>query len=285
MERLSTELTAAVSRNVTDALNEDVGDGDRTAALIDADHVVGARIIAREHAVLAGQPWVTEVFSRLDPQLMIDWYIRDGDVADADDVICKLVGNARALLTGERTALNFLQTLSATATTTAAFVAELAGTGTQLLDTRKTLPGLRLAQKYAVRMGGGSNHRVGLFDAILIKENHVRSAGGIAAAIEAAARLDAGVLVEIEVESVGELEEALAAGAKRVLLDNFSLDELREAVELRSKIADDTELEASGDVRLETIRAIAETGVDYISSGALTKNVAAIDLSMQFRID
>ncbi|NNC56570.1 MAG: carboxylating nicotinate-nucleotide diphosphorylase [Woeseiaceae bacterium] len=271
---------------VANALAEDIGSGDLTAALIDADTIVGATIIARQSLVLAGQPWVDEVFSQLDEGIVIDWYIGDGQTAEADDVICKLVGSAQALLTGERTALNFLQTLSATATVTARYVKAIEGTGAQILDTRKTLPGLRLAQKYAVMCGGGKNHRIGLFDAILIKENHINSAGSIASALQRARALDAEVLVEIEVEIHDELLEALDAGANRILLDNFSNDELRRAVETNQGygyVA--AELEASGNITLETIRAVAETGVDYISTGALTKNVDAIDFSMLFRID
>ncbi|MDJ0940466.1 MAG: carboxylating nicotinate-nucleotide diphosphorylase, partial [Woeseiaceae bacterium] len=266
-------------------LAEDVGAGDLTAALVDAEAIVGASIIAREHLVLAGQPWVDEVFAQLDDSVIVDWYIGDGQTADDGDVVAKLVGNARSLLTGERAALNFLQTLSATATTTATYVQAIDGTRARVLDTRKTLPGLRHAQKYAVRMGGGENHRVGLFDAILIKENHIRSAGSITKALAVAREQDDDVLIEVEVESLDELREALDAGATRVLLDNFSLDALREAVEINSTygyVA--AELEASGNVTLDTIRDIAETGVDYISTGALTKNVAAIDLSMLFTI-
>ncbi|MBT8101983.1 MAG: carboxylating nicotinate-nucleotide diphosphorylase [Gammaproteobacteria bacterium] len=283
---LSDDLKQSIGPTVANALAEDIGSGDLTAALIDADTIVGATIIARQPLVLAGQPWVDEVFSQLDEGIVIDWYIGDGQTAEADDVICKLVGSAQALLTGERTALNFLQTLSATATVTARYVKAIEGTGAQILDTRKTLPGLRLAQKYAVMCGGGKNHRIGLFDAILIKENHINSAGSIASALQRARALDAEVLVEIEVENHDELLEALDAGANRILLDNFSNDELRRAVETNQGygyVA--AELEASGNITLETIRAVAETGVDYISTGALTKNVDAIDFSMLFRID
>lgn len=281
-------LASTVSQNVRDALAEDVGGGDLTAELISADAVVGAKVLARAPLVVAGQPWFDEVFRQLDPAVIVDWYIDDGREADADDVVCKLVGPARAILTGERTALNFLQTLSATATTTKAFVAAIEGTRAKLLDTRKTLPGLRVAQKYAVRRGGGYNHRQGLFDAILIKENHIRSSGGIAEVLAKAlaAAGDAEVLIEIEVESLDELRAALDAGATRILLDNFSLAELREAVAINAGygyVA--AELEASGNVTLETIRAIAETGVDYVSTGAITKNVTAADLSMLLSID
>jgi nicotinate-nucleotide pyrophosphorylase (carboxylating) len=283
---ISANLKQTIGPTVSSALLEDVGEGDLTASLIDADAIVGATIIARESLILAGQPWVDEVFSQLDETIIVDWYIGDGQSAERDDVICKLVGPARALLTGERTALNFMQTLSATATTTALYVKAVEGTQTKILDTRKTLPGLRLAQKYAVRCGGGENHRSGLFDAILIKENHIRSAGGISAALERARALDVETIIEVEVESQAELLEALKAGATRILLDNFTPEELLQAVETnRSFGYVAAELEASGNVTLETIRGIAETGVDYISVGALTKNVKAIDLSMLFKID
>jgi len=271
---------------VAAALAEDVGSGDLTAALIDEDEVVGASIIARASLVLAGHPWAAEVFRQLDERIQVDWYIEDGQRAEADDVICKLVGPARALLTGERTALNFLQTLSATATVTAEYVAAVAGTTARVLDTRKTLPGLRLAQKYAVRCGGGDNHRAGLYDAMLIKENHIRSAGSITEALRRAQSAADDILVEVEVESLDELREALDAGAGRILLDNFSLADLQEAVSINAEygyVA--AELEASGNVDLDTIRGIAETGVNYISTGAITKNVRAADLSMLFRID
>ena len=283
---LNEETKASIGPGVAAALAEDVGAGDLTASLIDADAVVGAQIIARESLVLCGEEWVNEVFRQVDERVIIDWYIGDGGHAEDGDIICKLVGPARAMLTGERTALNFLQTLSSTATTTAAYVNAIAGTGARVLDTRKTLPGLRLAQKYAVTCGGGMNHRVGLFDAILIKENHIRSAGSIRAALKSAQQDHAGVLIEVEVESHDELLEALDAGATRVLLDNFSLDDLGKAVATNQGygyVA--AELEASGNVTLDTIRPLAETGVDYISIGALTKNVRAADLSMLFRID
>ena len=277
---------ASIGPVVAAALAEDVGAGDVTASLIDADAVVGGQIIARESFIVCGEDWVNEVFRQLDTNIIVDWYVGDGGRVEADDIICKLVGPARALLTGERTALNFLQTLSATATTTASYVEAIAGTGARVLDTRKTIPGLRLAQKYAVSCGGGENHRVGLFDAVLIKENHIKSAGGIAAALNAAGDQHDDLLVEVEVENLNELHEALDAGATRILLDNFSLEELRKAVETnRSYGYVAAELEASGNVTLETIRAIAETGVDFISTGAITKNIDAVDVSMLFRID
>lgn len=286
MEKLSNDIKSAIVKNVTDALAEDVGGGDLTAALVATDEVAGATIIARQGLVLAGQPWVDEVFHQLDENIVIDWYIGDGQTAENDDVICKLVGNAGALLTGERTALNFLQTLSSTATMTSRFVAAIAGTKARILDTRKTLPGLRRAQKYAVQVGGGENHRFGLFDAILIKENHIKSAGSIANALAAAGESSSDVPIVVEVESVSELREALDAGATRILLDNFSNQALREAVDVNIEygyVA--AELEASGNVALNTVSEIAATGVDFISAGALTKNVTAVDLSMLFRID
>ena len=283
---LSDETKASIGPGVAAALAEDVGAGDLTASLVDADAVVGATIIARESLVLCGEAWVNEVFRQLDENIIIDWYIGDGGRAEADDVICKIVGPARALLTGERTALNFLQTLSSTATTTAAFAKAVEGTRARVLDTRKTIPGLRLAQKYAVTCGGGVNHRVGLFDAILIKENHIKSAGGITAALQRAQDAGGEVLIEVEVENHDELLEALDAGAARILLDNFSLDALKEAVATNESYGVvGAELEASGNVTLGTIREIAETGVDYVSTGALTKNIRAADLSMLFRID
>ena len=280
------QLDAVIHKNVADALAEDIGGGDLTSALVDDDAVIGATIIARESMVVAGQPWVDEVFAQLDERIVIDWYIGDGERAEPDDVVCKLVGPARALLTGERTALNFLQTLSATATTTARFVAAIAGTNARILDTRKTLPGLRHAQKYAVRCGGGENHRSGLFDAILIKENHIKSTGSIAAALERAKHSGTDVMIEVEVENHDELLEALDAGATRILLDNFTIDALKAAVATNDEYGyAGAELEASGNVTLDTVRAIADTGVDYISTGALTKSVDAADLSMLFRID
>lgn len=276
----------SIAATVAAALAEDLGPGDLTAELVDADAVVGASIIAREPLTLAGQAWVDEVFRQLDPTIVIDWYIRDGELAEPGDVICKLVGPARALLSGERTALNFLQTLSATATRTRQFVVRTEGTRAVILDTRKTIPGLRLAQKYAVTCGGGRNHRIGLFDGILIKENHVKAAGGIAAALRKAFATGAEVPVQVEVEDHAGLVEALGAGARRILLDNFSIDELKRAVDTNRRLGDArAQLEASGNVALENVREIAETGVDCISVGGLTKHVEAVDLTMLFRID
>jgi nicotinate-nucleotide pyrophosphorylase (carboxylating) len=268
-----------IRADVARALAEDVGSGDVTAALIDPATRSHAHIVSRENCVLAGAPWANECFRQLDPDVTITWHFSDGDRVSADAMLCELEGNARALVAGERNALNFLQTLSGTATITRRYVDAIAGTGTKILDTRKTIPGLRLAQKYAVRCGGGHNHRIGLFDAILIKENHVTAAGGIAAAIHAARIAYPKVLLECEVESLDELREAIDAGADRVLLDEFSDASLREAVALA---AGRLPLEVSGSVNLERVRAIAETGVDFISIGALTKHVRAIDLSMRF---
>jgi len=284
--KLSDQQKASIGPTVAHALAEDIGSGDLTASLIDSDAIIGATIIARETLLLSGHAWVDEVFAQIDAAVIIDWYIGDGQTAAANDVICKLVGPARALLSGERTALNLLQTLSSTASTTAQYVAAVAGTGVRLLDTRKTIPGLRLAQKYAVLCGGGSNHRAGLYDAILIKENHIKSVGSITAALNAAQELVGDVLIEVEVESHSELLEALEAGATRILLDNFSVDALEKAVKTNQDFGYlSAELEASGNITLNSIREIAETGVDYISTGALTKNIQAVDLSMLFRID
>lgn len=277
------QLGAAIQKNVADALAEDVGGGDLTASLVPETSNASASIFARENAVMAGRPWVDEVYAQLDPDIRIEWQQDDGDRIDENTVLCEIEGPARAVLTGERTALNFLQTLSATATVTACYVAALKDTDTRVLDTRKTVPGLRLAQKYAVRCGGGVNHRIGLFDAILIKENHILSAGSISNAISAALGSAADVMIEIEVESLDELREALEAGAKRLLLDNFSIDDLRAAVDInRETGAPLAELEASGGLTLDQLRQVAETGVDYISVGAISKNIRAIDLSMRF---
>ena len=283
--KLSDELKASIGPAVASALAEDIGSGDLTAALIDAEEMVGATILARESLVLCGQLWVDEVFAQLDNTIVVDWYVGDGQTAEADDVICKLVGPARSLLTGERTALNFLQTLSSTATEASKYVAAIAGTKCRILDTRKTIPGLRLAQKYAATCGGAVNHRVGLFDAILIKENHIKSAGSITKALQTAQGLYTDVLIEVEVESHDELLEALDAGAGRILLDNFSVEELQRAVKTNQDYGyTAAELEASGNITLDTIREIAETGVNYISTGAITKNIKAIDFSMLFKI-
>jgi nicotinate-nucleotide pyrophosphorylase (carboxylating) len=262
------------------ALAEDVGAGDLTAALIPEDARAEATVISRETAVLCGAAWFDAVFRQLDPRVTIDWRAADGDRIEPNQVLCTLRGPARPLLTGERTALNFLQMLSGTATLARRFADVVAGTGATILDTRKTLPGLRLAQKYAVRRGGCQNHRIGLFDAVLIKENHIMAAGSITNAIAAARRLHPGVTVEVEVENLAELEEALAARPDIVMLDNFDLATMAEAVRIAGGRV---KLEASGNVSFDTVRQIAETGVDYISIGGLTKDVRAVDLSMRFR--
>lgn len=262
------------------ALAEDVGGGDLTAALIPETAQAEATVISREDAVLCGTAWFDAVFRQLDPRVDIDWQATDGERVQPGQPLCTLRGPARALLTGERTALNFLQALSSTATLARRFADTVAGTGAVILDTRKTLPGLRLAQKYAVRCGGCRNHRIGLFDAVLIKENHIMAAGSIRNAIAAARRLHPGVTVEVEVENLAELEEALAARPDIVMLDNFDLAALVEAVRITARRV---KLEASGNVNFDTVRKIAETGVDYISIGGLTKDVRAIDLSMRFR--
>lgn len=262
------------------ALSEDVGDGDLTAALVPAETRVEARLLVRENAVMCGQDWFEAAFTTIDPDAGFTWFAADGDRLDAGQDVCQVAGSARAVLTAERTALNFMQTLSATATLAARYVDAVAGTHAIILDTRKTLPGLRMAQKYAVRCGGASNHRVGLFDAVLIKENHIRAAGSITAAL-AAVDVSDDITVEIEVENLGELEEALAAGAKRVLLDNFALQDLVAAVE---QAAGRAQLEASGGVNLDTVAEIAATGVDFISVGQLTKDVRAIDYSLLFAV-
>jgi len=278
------QLKIEITRNVEFALREDVGDGDVTGDLIPEANIAEATILTRERVTIAGQPWVDEVCRQVDAAIEVTWHCSDGDTVDANTVLCDLTGSARSILTTERTALNFLQLLSATATTTARYVAETAGTECRLLDTRKTIPGLRLAQKYAVRCGGGHNHRVGLYDAILIKENHILSAGGIGAAVSAAHEMQPGMPIEVEVETLDELREALTAKADRMLLDNFPIDLLKQAVAMnRDEGKPPAELEASGGMTLSEIAAVAATGVDYISVGALTKNVSAVDLSMRFR--
>jgi len=267
---------------VTAALIEDIGNGDISAALIPADAQSVAQVISREDAVLCGTAWFDEVFRQLDAHIVVDWQAGDGDAICTNQILCSLTGNSRSLLSGERSALNFLQTLSATATQARKFVDAVSGTNTVILDTRKTLPGLRTAQKYAVTCGGGSNHRMGLFDAFLIKENHIRAAGSIAAAVASARQSHAGRKVEVEVENLDEAQQALDAGADQLLLDNMTLSALREAVALNHKNNGRASLEASGGVNLESVRAIAETGVDFISVGSLTKDIRAVDLSMRF---
>ncbi len=274
------ELTSVIQSNVDAALAEDIGTGDWTAQLIPATAVASARIITRDDAVICGGPWVDACFRQLDSAITIEWAVSEGAPAKAGQTLVSLRGLARALLTGERTALNFLQLLSAVATLTRRYVDAVKETRAKIVDTRKTLPGLRLAEKYAVRIGGGTNHRLGLYDGILIKENHIAAAGGIEAALRQAAKVaPPGVWTQIEVENFAQLKMALAAGAKMILLDNMNYAEMAEAVKLTAGRA---ELEASGGVTLESVRAIALTGVDRISIGALTKDVKAVDLSMRF---
>jgi len=281
---ISQSLQENIRATVTRILHEDVGDGDLTAGLIPANASIDATIISRDAMTMAGQPWVDEIYRQLDPQIELNWKASDGGRVNAGGLICSLRGLARPILTGERSALNILQMLSATATITAKYVHAVAGTNCQILDTRKTIPGLRLAQKYAVRCGGGKNHRLGLFDAILIKENHIVSAGGIRTAVRAARALHSKMPIEVEVESLVELREALAEQADRILLDNFSLETLSAAVAINRSEGDPrAELEASGGLTIGEVTAVAATGVDYISVGALTKNVQAIDLSMRFK--
>ena len=273
-----------LSDQVARALTEDVGSGDLTAALVPAARTGRATVITREAAVLCGRPWVDEVFRQLDPSVRVNWAAAEGAAIAPDQMLCTIEGPARSLLTGERTALNFLQTLSGTATVARRYAAVLDGLRCRVLDTRKTLPGLRRAQKYAVRVGGGANHRMGLYDGILVKENHIMAAGSIAAAVAAARAQGVTVPVEVEVETLGELREVLDAGADMALLDEFSLDDLRAAVAMnRAHPRGPIKLEASGNVTLETLRSIAETGVDFVSVGSLTKHLRAVDLSMRFQ--
>ena len=273
------ELPQDLSETVARALAEDVGSGDVTAALLPADARSRARVISREPAVICGRAWFDEVFRQLDRSVQVAWRVADGAAVAPGDTLCEITGPTRALLTGERTALNFLQTLSGTATAARRYAEAVAHTRARVLDTRKTLPGLRSAQKFATRCGGCLNHRMGLYDLVLIKENHILAAGSIAAALAAARRLFPALEVEVEVEDLPELDQALAAGADIVLLDNFDLAGLRAAVQ---RAAGRVRLEASGNVDLETVSAFAETGVDYISVGSLTKHVRAVDLSMRF---
>ena len=279
---LSARLPSDLSEQVARALREDIGSGDITAGLIPARTLAQAQVLCREPAVLCGAPWFDETFRQLDPSLEVRWHFHEGTRVAADSILCQLAGAARVLLTGERTALNFLQLLSGTASVTQRYVEAVSGTGCRILDTRKTIPGLRSAQKYAVRCGGGTNHRLGLYDMVLIKENHIAAAGSIAAAVATARRDAPGVCVEVEAEDLEQVRQALAARADIILLDNFDLGQLRAAVALSRTHQHPAELECSGGVTLETLRAAAESGVDYISVGALTKHVTAIDLSMRF---
>ncbi len=276
------DLARHIRANVRAALDEDMGSGDLTAQLIAANAQADATVITREEAVLCGTLWFEECFLTLDPDCKIKWLVQEGGLAAPGQTLCEIRGNARALLSAERPALNFLQTLSAVATQTRRYVEATRGTQAKVLDTRKTLPGLRIAQKYAVKVGGGHNQRVGLFDGVLIKENHIAAAGGIGKVLEQAFRITPpNVSIQIEVETLAQLDEALNAGARLVLLDNFSLSDMRLAVNHAAKRA---ELEASGGITIESIRSVAETGVDRISIGALTKDIKAVDLSMRIQL-
>lgn len=271
-------LAKAFEANIRAAIEEDVGTGDLTGLLVPENEIVKAQVIVREAAVLAGAPWFEGVMNQLDARIKIDWRYAEGELMQADSVVCAIEAPARALLTAERPALNFLQLLSGVATATRRYVRAIEGTRSAILDTRKTVPGLRLAQKYAVRVGGGQNQRMALYDGILIKENHIAAAGGVTAAMRAAQALHAGVSIQIEVETLVQLNEALEAGARSILLDNFTTDAMREAVRMTGGSA---VLEASGGVNMDSVRAIAETGVDRISIGSLTKDVKATDYSLR----
>lgn len=275
MEQLPEEI---ISRQVSESLQEDIGSGDVTAALLDPQQRADARVISREAGILCGTAWFDEVFRQLDKSIRIEWSAHDGEPVAPDQTLCRLHGPTHALLTGERTALNFLQTLSGTATITHRFVQAMGNSPTRLLDTRKTVPGMRLAQKYAVRCGGGHNHRIGLYDMVLIKENHIAGCGSIQAAVQAARKQFPDLPIEVEVESLDELKQAITAGAHRILLDNFTTADLRKAVSLTDGRA---ELEISGNVTLHNITELSAIGVDYISTGAITKHVTALDLSMR----
>jgi len=270
-----------ITRQVAAALAEDLGTGDVTAALVPASQQVRAQILAREPAVLCGTDWADATFRQLDPTIRLEWMVRDGDRLAADMPVVRLSGPARPILTGERTALNFLQTLSGTATAAARYVEAVSGTGCRILDTRKTLPGLRLAQKYAARCGGAQNHRLGLYDMVLIKENHIIAAGSIGGAIATARRTSPDIPVEVEVETLAEFDQACEAGADIIMLDELSLEDMREAVRRNRAWGPKAKLEASGSVNLSTVREIALTGVDFISIGSITKHVQAVDLSMR----
>src|SRR6187399_422818 len=275
-------LPQDLSQQVAAALQEDIGSGDVTADLVPGTQHVTGKVITREAAVMAGRPWVAETFRQLDPSIQLTWHANDGDSVTANQTLFEVAGPARPILTGERTALNFLQLLSATATAARRYVDAIAGTGCRILDTRKTLPGLRLAQKYAARCGGAQNHRLGLYDMVLLKENHIIAAGSIGGAIAMARRTSPTVPVEVEVESLGEFDQALDAGADIIMLDELTLEDMREAVRRNRSRGSRAKLEASGSVTLATVRDVALTGVDYVSIGGITKHVQAVDLSMRF---
>ncbi|MFK7815292.1 MAG: carboxylating nicotinate-nucleotide diphosphorylase [Gammaproteobacteria bacterium] len=276
----SKDALKVINHSVNTALEEDIGTGDVTAASFNNHEIASAKVISREEAVLCGQKWFELAFHKLDPNITIDWQVNDGESLTKDSTVCTLSGSAQAILTGERTALNFLQTLSGTATKTKTYVDRISGTNAQILDTRKTLPGMRYAQKYAVRCGGGTNHRMGLFDAILIKENHIATAGSVSKAVNEAKQQHPSIKLEVEVENVSQLKEALKTKTDVILLDNFSLSELENAVAFTDG---KKKLEASGNMTLENIREVAKTGVNFISIGAITKHVQAVDFSMRFK--
>jgi nicotinate-nucleotide pyrophosphorylase (carboxylating) len=283
MDQQSFALPSDIDETVARALDEDLGNGDLTAGLISEDTTTNAEVTVRSDAVLSGQAWFDAVFRQLDTRISITWHFTDGAELAASQTVCDITGPARAILTGERTALNFLQTLSGTATATRNYVTAVAGTKARILDTRKTIPGLRLAQKYAVRCGRGENHRLGLYDAVLIKENHIAAAGGIGSAAKSARQLSPDALIEVEAETLDQVREALAADIDRIMLDNFSLASVRHAVSLRdAHEGTRKDLEASGGIELGNIRSLAKAGVDFISAGALTKNLAATDFSLRF---
>ncbi len=273
------DLPKLIEKSIKDALQEDLGDGDITVLLIPPEQRLEMQLISRQHAILCGQQWFDQAFLQLDSGIDIDWQVSDGDPVGPDQVLCKLSGSARALLSAERTALNFLQTLSATASITHYYQSLVNHTACRILDTRKTIPNLRLAQKYAVRCGGGHNHRIGLFDAFLLKENHLAAAGDMVKAVQQARQIKPDVLLEVEVETLDQLRQAIEARVDRVLVDNFSLDQLKQAVAINQG---QVELEASGDITEQNIKQVAQTGVDYISIGALTKHIQAIDFSLRY---
>jgi nicotinate-nucleotide pyrophosphorylase (carboxylating) len=274
--------TQQIKIQVQQALSEDIGDGDVTADLISPDKQARAQLLCREEAILCGREWFENAFKLLDNEIKINWFFAEGQRLKENDIVCEIKGNARHILSAERTALNFLQSLSGTATLTNDYVTAIAGTGCKILDTRKTIPGLRLAQKYAVSCGGGVNHRVGLYDMVLIKENHIHAAGSIQAAVNTARKNHPLLKIEVEAENIDELQQAIECNVDRVLLDNMDFQTLKEAVKLTNKR---TALEASGNITLKTIREVAETGVDFISTGAITKNIIAIDFSLRFVTD
>ena len=276
------DLKIQIREDVHSALAEDIGNGDLSAVLVPKTQRARARVLLRHDAVICGQPWFNEVFQQLDATIDVTWLVEEGEFAHADTYLCEVTGAARPILSGERSALNFLQTLSATATAAREFSSAVADTGTTILDTRKTLPGLRLAQKYAARTGGATNHRLGLYDAIMIKENHIIASGGIKESVAAAKENSPDVMIVVEVENLNETKQALQTPVQRLLLDDFSLSDMREAVQLRNTMAPDIQLEASGGVTIDSVQDIAATGMDFISVGSITKHIRATDLSMRF---